>query len=72
MDWSLRGIITASDKVDGNLYKEAYIQDATGGLRLVFESTSGLYIGDSVIVNMKGLYIGDYGNFWQVGRCALS
>jgi hypothetical protein len=65
--WSLRGIITASDKVDGNLYKEAYIQDATGGLRLVFESTSGLYIGDSVIVNMKGLYIGDYGNFWQVG-----
>jgi hypothetical protein len=65
--WSLRGIITASDKVDGNLYKEAYIQDATGGLRLVFESTSGLYIGDSVIVNLKGLYIGDYGNFWQVG-----
>lgn len=65
--WSLRGIITASDKKDGNLYKEAYIQDATGGLRLVFESTSGLYTGDSVIVNMKGLYIGDYGDFWQVG-----
>jgi hypothetical protein len=66
-EWALHGIITASDKKDGNLYKEAYVQDATGGLRLLFESTSGLYIGDSVTVNVKGLFIGDYGNFWQVG-----
>jgi len=65
--WSIRGIVTASDKLDGNLYKEAYIQDASGGIRLVFDSTSGLYIGDSVIVNLYGLYIGDYGNFWQLG-----
>jgi len=66
-DRALYGIITASDKKDGNLYKEAFIQDATGGIRLLFDSTSGLYIGDSVIVNLKGLYIGDYGDFWQVG-----
>jgi hypothetical protein len=66
-DWALNGIITASDKQDGNFYKEAYIEDATGGLRMVFESTSGLYIGDSVIVNLKGLYLGDYGDFWQLG-----
>lgn len=66
-DWAIKGIITASDKIDGNLYKEAYIEDATGGLRLVFDATSGLCIGDSVIVNIKGLWIGDYGNFWQLG-----
>jgi hypothetical protein len=66
-DWALRGIITASDKEDGNFYKEAFIEDATGGLRLLFESTSGLYIGDSVIVSLKGLWLGDYGNFWQLG-----
>ena len=66
-DWALYGVITASDKSDGNFYKEAYIQDATGGLRMVFESTSGLYVGDSVIVNLKGLFIGDYGDFWQLG-----
>ena len=66
-DWALRGIITASDKKDGNFYKEAYIEDATGGLRLIFEANSGLYIGDSVIVNLKGLWLGDYGNFWQLG-----
>jgi hypothetical protein len=65
--WAIRGIITASDKKDGNLYKEAFVQDASGGIRLLFDSTSGLYIGDSVIVNLKGLYIGDYGDFWQVG-----
>ncbi len=66
-NWALRGIITASDKEDGNFYKEAFIEDATGGLRLLFESTSGLYIGDSVIVNLMGLWLGDYGNFWQLG-----
>lgn len=66
-NWAIRGIITASDKKDGNLYKEAFVQDASGGIRLLFDSTSGLYIGDSVIVNLKGLYIGDYGDFWQVG-----
>jgi hypothetical protein len=66
-EWALKGIITASDKKDGNFYKEAYIEDATGGLRLIFDSTSGLYIGDSVVINVKGLFIGDYGNFWQLG-----
>lgn len=64
---AIKGIITASDKKDGNLYKEAYIQDATGGLRLTFNSTSGLYIGDSVIVNLADLYLSDYGNMIQVG-----
>ena len=66
-DWALRGIITASDKKDGNLYKEAFIQDGTTGLRMLFDATSGLYIGDSVTVNVKGLYLGDYGNFIQMG-----
>ncbi len=66
-EWALAGIITASDKKDGNLYKEAYVQDGTTGLRMLFDGNSGLYIGDSVIVNLKGLYLGDYGNFIQLG-----
>lgn len=66
-DWAVTGIITASDKKDGNLYKEAFIQDGTTGLRMLFDATSGLYTGDSVIVNVKGLYLGDYGNFIQLG-----
>jgi hypothetical protein len=66
-NWSIKGIITASDKKDGNLYKEAYIQDGSGGVHLLFNSTSGLYIGDSVIVNLQGLFLSDYGNLIQVG-----
>ena len=71
-DWTLKGIITASDKKDGNLYKEAFIQDGTTGLRMIFDATSGLYIGDSVVVNVKGLYLGDYGNFIQLGESLMS
>jgi hypothetical protein len=66
-DWAIKGIVTASDKIDGNLYKEAYIQDASGGLHILFNSSSGLYIGDSVVVKMKDLYIFDYGDLIQVG-----
>jgi hypothetical protein len=66
-NWTLAGIVTASDKKDGNLYKEAYLQDNTTGLRILFDATSGLYIGDSILVNVKGLYLGDYGNFIQMG-----
>jgi hypothetical protein len=66
-NWAVRGTVTASDKKDGNLYKEAYLQDGTTGLRMLFDATSGLYIGDSIIVNLKGLYLGDYGNFIQLG-----
>ena len=66
-NWTLAGIVTASDKKDGNFYKEAYIQDNTTGLRMLFDATSGLYTGDSILVNVKGLYLGDYGNFIQLG-----
>nr|WP_319399410.1 DUF5689 domain-containing protein [uncultured Carboxylicivirga sp.] len=67
-DICLKGIISADDKTsNGNLYKEAYLQDETGGIKLVFVSTGGIYANDSVVINMKGLYIGDYGDFIQIG-----
>lgn len=66
-DWAITGIVTGSDKKDGNLYKEGYVEDASSGILLKFLSTGGFYLGDSVIVKMKGLFIGDYGDFIQVG-----
>jgi hypothetical protein len=66
-DWAIKGVITASDKKDGNLYKEAYVQDGSSAILLKFDSTGGLEIGDSVIVNLQGLFLGDYGNFIQLG-----
>ena len=66
-DWAITGIVTGSDKKDGNLYKEGYIEDASSGLLLKFESTGGFYIGDSVIIDISNLYLGDYGDFIQLG-----
>lgn len=66
-DLAITGIVTGSDKKDGNLYKEGYIEDASSGILLKFESTGGFYLGDSVIINVNGLYLGDYGDFVQMG-----
>lgn len=65
---SIKGIITTDDNLNGNLYKEAYIEDATGGLLMKLNTTGALNMGDSVIVNLKGLFLGDYGNFVQLGN----
>ncbi len=64
-DISVYGVVTA-DETTGNLYKEAFIQDATGALYLRFTSSSGLYIGDSIQVNIKGAKIYKYNQMLQV------
>lgn len=64
---TIKGIITTDDNLNGNLYKEAYIEDATGGLLIKLNATGAMNIGDSVMVNLKGLFLGDYGNFIQLG-----
>jgi hypothetical protein len=66
-DWSIAGLATATDKKNGNLYKEGFIEDSSSGLLMKFEATGGLFIGDSIIVNLQGLYLSDYGNFIQLG-----
>jgi len=64
-DISVYGVVTM-DESTGNLYKEAYMTDATGNLYLRFISSSGLYIGDSVMVNLKGAKILRYNQMLQV------
>ena len=64
-DMSVFGVVTA-DETTGNLYKEAYMQDETGGLYLRFQSNSGLYIGDSIKVYLKGAKIIKYNQMLQV------
>jgi uncharacterized protein DUF5689/uncharacterized protein DUF5017 len=64
-DLSVFGIITA-DESTGNLYKESYIEDATGGINLRFISSTGLYIGDSVRVYLKGSKLLRYNQMMQV------
>lgn len=64
-DISVYGVVTA-DESTGNLYKESYIQDETGALYLRFTSSTGLYIGDSVRININGAKILKYNQMLQV------
>jgi len=61
-DLQIKAIVTAND-VSGNLYKEIALQDATGAI-LVRISCGNLWpilpIGTEIIVDLKGLYVGNY------------
>ena len=68
-DTVIRGIVVADDE-SGNIYKSIYIQDETGGVNLAIDQVN-MYnimpVGQEVYVEMKGLFIGDYNNGYQVG-----
>lgn len=52
-DKSLYGVVTMGEQ-NGNLYKEAYMRDATGGIKLSLLSATSLNVGDSIRVYMNG------------------
>lgn len=62
---SVYGVITM-DETSGNIYKEAYIQDVTGGIDLRLMSSGGLYEGDSVRVYLKGTIVSKYNQMLQL------
>lgn len=64
-DISVFGVVTA-DETTGNLYKETFIQDETGALYLRFTTSSGVYIGDSIRVNLNGTKLLRYNQMLQV------
>jgi hypothetical protein len=68
-DIILQGVISANDE-SGNIYKQLFIQDSTGGIELSIDRAS-LYteykVGQRVFVKCKGLYIGQYGSATQIG-----
>jgi hypothetical protein len=68
-DIQIKGIVTGNDE-QGNIYQEISLQDSTGAL-LVSINASGLHgylpVGQEILVNLKGLYIGGYGEQCEVG-----
>lgn len=64
-DLSLFAIVGMDDKT-GNIYKSAYIQDDSLGINLHLLSSGGLYQGDSIRINLKGLILGDYKGMMQL------
>ncbi len=63
---AIAGIIVMDDS-QGNIYKQAAIQDTSAGLFILLDTSKGLLQGDSVIINCEGLYLDDYNGLLQLG-----
>lgn len=64
-DLTIRAVVT-TDETTGNFYKETYIQDATGGIKLRFTSSSSLSIGDSIRVQLNGGTLTEYNGMLSI------
>ena len=72
-DVIIEGVIVANDR-SGNLYKQLFIEDTTGGLQISLDATNlfGSYpVGRKVFIKCKGLCISDYNNTPQLGVRAM-
>jgi len=69
-DYSVRAVVVMDDK-SGNIYKSAYIQDLTKGINLHMLSSGGLYEGDSIIINLKGLVLSEYAGMKQLDSVSV-
>ena len=65
----IKAVVTGND-ISGNLYNEVAVQDATGAI-LVKINGSGLYgylpVGQDILIDLKGLYIGGNGKQAEIG-----
>lgn len=65
----LQAIVVGNDE-GGNIYQSLYIQDATGAISLSI-GQAGLYaafpVGQAVMIELNGLYVGGYGQQPQIG-----
>ena len=69
-DTNLYCVVTA-DEQSGNLYKNVYVRDNTGAINLRLQSSGGLYIGDSIRVNLHNCILGKYNGGWQIDSVAV-
>ena len=69
-NYSIYGNITC-EETNGNFYKEAYIQDLSGAIKLKLDASGGLYIGDSVRVSLNGITMSEYGDLIQLDNISV-
>ncbi len=68
-DVQLQVVVNGND-AGGNLYKQISVQDETGGIIVGINATDQeafLPVGQKLLINLKGLYIGGYGKQAQLG-----
>lgn len=68
-DLQIKGWVTGND-IAGNIYQQVSVQDETGAI-LIGISQGGLMgylpLGQQILVNLKGLYVGAYRKQCQIG-----
>jgi len=68
-DLVISGVVVADDR-SGNLYKQLFIQDSTGGLQILLDANSlyGTYpVGRRIYIRCKDLCISDYNGLMALG-----
>lgn len=63
------GVVVGDDK-SGNIYKQIYIQDSTGGIAIQIDASNinaNFPVGRKVFVKAKGLTLGTYGGMIELG-----
>lgn len=70
----IQGVVIGNDE-GGNVYNSLYIKDASGAMCINIK-VGGLYaaypIGQSIMLELKGLHIGNYGSQPQIGIYSIS
>ena len=54
------------DETDGNIYKSVYIQDGNKAINLRLLSGGGLYVGDSIRIDLAGTVLNQYNGVMQL------
>lgn len=68
-DMMIKAVVTGND-VSGNIYNQVSVQDASGAIIIAINGSglSGyLPVGQEILVNLKGFYIGSYKKLPQIG-----
>ena len=68
-DLQLQVVVNGNDQ-GGNIYKQITVQDNTAGIIIGINATDQhafLPVGQKILINLKGAYIGGYGKMAQIG-----
>ncbi len=73
-DIQIKATVTGND-ISGNIYNQIAVDDGTGAI-IICIAQGGLFgylpVGQEILVNLKGLYIGGYGQLPQIGTLYTS
>lgn len=68
-DFAIRAVVVGND-VSGNIYKQIYVQDATGGMSIGIDQNNianDYQVGQEVFIKLQGLAATSYGGVIQIG-----